>query len=303
MLKGTVEEIREQYAQLVQMLMPLAPKPNDSCDVKEGDVDGIKYRLYTPREAAKSGPLPVGIWTHGGGFMLGNLDSEDLLCRVIAENTPAIIVNVDYRLTPEHKVPTQLQDTLSVYKWAHQNASSYGGDQNKFFTIGGSAGGGLALEVCNRLVKDSSKRSMIKGVAAIVPLTLHYDHVPEKYKSMYTAYNDDENGVEAPVINKESMKIFYDEGGARPDDSDIFVALAEDNHKNYPPVYFAVCERDPLRDDGLVMEKALKDAGVPTKLDFYKDLPHYFWIFPQLPEGQSFVGNLIGGVKWLIGQM
>ena len=152
-LKGTPEEIRAQVDQLVQMLIPQMPAPNDACDVKEGDVEGIKYRLYTPKEAAKSGPLPVGIWTHGGGFMTGDLNTDELLCRVIAENAPAIIVNVDYRLTPEHKAPTQLQDTLNVYKWAHQNASSYGGDANKFFSIGGSAGGALALEVANRLVK------------------------------------------------------------------------------------------------------------------------------------------------------
>ena len=269
-LKGTPEEIRAQVDQLVQMLIPQMPAPNDACDVKEGDVEGIKYRLYTPKEAAKSGPLPVGIWTHGGGFMTGDLNTDELLCRVIAENAPAIIVNVDYRLTPEHKAPTQLQDTLNVYKWAHQNASSYGGDANKFFSIGGSAGGALALEVANRLVKDSSKRGMIKGVAAIVPATLHPDHVPEEHKSMYKSYT--ENAVDAPVINKESMQIFYDHLEAKPDDADIFVALDTDNHKNYPPVYFVACERDPLRDDGIVMESILKKNGVPTKLDFYKDL-------------------------------
>lgn len=211
--------------------------------------------------------------------MTGDLNTDELLCRVIAENAPAIIVNVDYRLTPEHKAPTQLQDTLNVYKWAHQNASSYGGDANKFFSIGGSAGGGLALEVANHLVKDSSKRGMIKGVAAIVPCTLHPSHVPEEYKSMYKSYT--ENAVDAPVINKESMQIFYDHLEAKPDDADIFVALDKDNHKNYPPVYFVACERDPLRDDGIVMASILKKNGVPTKLDFYEDLR--MLLSPQFP--------------------
>jgi versiconal hemiacetal acetate esterase len=60
-LKGSPEDIKGQYDQLIQLLLPTMPQPNDACDVKEGDVDGIKYRLYTPKEAAKSGPLPVGI--------------------------------------------------------------------------------------------------------------------------------------------------------------------------------------------------------------------------------------------------
>ena len=81
--------------------------------------------------------------------MTGNCDSDDPLCRIISEHTSSVIVNVDYRLTPEFKVPTQLEDTLTVYKWARQNVTSIGGDPTKFFTIGGSAGGALALEVAN----------------------------------------------------------------------------------------------------------------------------------------------------------
>ena len=300
-IHGTPEVIKAQYEGLVAFLIPQLPPPSDAVDAQEGEVDGIKYRLYTPKEAAKGGPLPVGVWTHGGGFMTGDLNSDDLLCRAVAEHAPSIIVNVDYRLTPEHKVPTQLQDTLTVYKWARQNASSFGGDPKKFYTVGGSAGGGLALQVANRLTKDPSKRDGIRGVAAIVPLTLHWDHVPEQYKSAYNSYK--ENEKDAPIIDKESMDTFYKHAGVDPKDPDTFVALDTENHKNFPPVYFAACERDPLRDDSIVFEAALKKAGVPTKLDFYKDLPHYFWIFPAIPEGQQFVANLIGGVKWLISQM
>ena len=270
-IAGTPQEIREQNDQLVQMLIPLLPPPNDAVASQDGEVDGVKYRIYTPKEASKSGPLPVGIWTHGGGWMVGDINMDDLLCRIIAENSPTILISVEYSLAPEKKVPTQLNETLSVYKWAQQNASSFGGDPEKFFSIGGSAGGGLALQVANRLTKNASLEGAIKGVAAIVPVTLHYDHVPEEYKSKYTSYVD--NGDGAAIIDKNSMKIFYEHAGVDPKDSDIFTGLATENHKNFPPVYFAVCERDPLRDDGLVMEEMLKKAGVKTKLDFYKDLP------------------------------
>merc|ERR1712000_799788 len=117
-LKGSAEDIRAQIQQLIQILLPQLPPPSDAVESKDGEVDGIKYRLYTPKEASKQGPLPVAIRTHGGGWATGDLNTDDLLCRIVAEHAPSIVVNVDYRLAPEHKVPTQLEDTLTVYNWA-----------------------------------------------------------------------------------------------------------------------------------------------------------------------------------------
>lgn len=222
------------------------------------------------------------------------------VCRAVAEHTPSIIVSVDYRLAPEHKTPSQLMDTLKVYEWAYQNASSIGGDPKKFFSIGSSAGATLALATANNLVADPSKRGMIKGCVAVVPATMHWDHVLPEYKSMYKAY---EENVGVPIIDKESMKTFLNAAAVDPKDASLFVALNKENHKNFPPTYIVTCEADPLRDDGIVMEDCLKKAGVPVKRDNYAGLPHYFWIFPSVPEGQQFVGNLIGGCKWVVGQM
>jgi versiconal hemiacetal acetate esterase len=116
-LKGTAEEFRAQFDGLLGMLAPLYPPPTDAVSTKDGDVDGIAYRIYTPVAASKSGPLPVGLYTHGGGFVVGNLDAEDVLCRAIAEHAGVILVSVDYRLAPEHKAPAQLTDSLNVLKW------------------------------------------------------------------------------------------------------------------------------------------------------------------------------------------
>ena len=78
-LKGTPETIKGMYDQLVQALIPMMPAPNENVDVAEGDVDGIKYRTYVPKKG--DGPFPIGIWTHGGGYMTGDLNSDELLCR------------------------------------------------------------------------------------------------------------------------------------------------------------------------------------------------------------------------------
>jgi hypothetical protein len=80
--QGTVEEIRAGYNGLLAMLAPQIPKPSDAVSTKDGEVDGIKYRVYTPIEASKSGPLPVGVYTHGGGLVLGDLDGEDICMKI-----------------------------------------------------------------------------------------------------------------------------------------------------------------------------------------------------------------------------
>ena len=114
-LHGTYEQIRGMYDGLVQALLPMMPNFTENVDVKEGDVEGIKYRLYTPK--GESGPFPVAIWTHGGGWMTGDLNSDHLLCGVISEQTKSAVVNIDYRLAPEAKWPAQLDDSMKVYKW------------------------------------------------------------------------------------------------------------------------------------------------------------------------------------------
>lgn len=153
-----------------------------------------------------------------------------------------------------------------------ENAASFGGDPKKVYTIGGSAGGGLAFQVANQVLRDPSLKSSLKGIAAMVPLTAHWETVPDKYKSEYTAYKD--NGEGAPIIDKESMEIFFKALRADPHDASCFTILATDKHAEFPPTYFASCEFDPLRDDSKIMEKALNEAGVKTKHDYWPGFPH-----------------------------
>lgn len=117
-MHGTPDEIKGMYEGLVQALMPMAPPFSENVDVTEGDVEGIKYRIYKPKGV--EGPLPIGFDTHGGGWMTGDLNSDHILCGVIAEHTKSVVVNVDYRLTPEVAYPVPLEDCLKGYKWVSQ---------------------------------------------------------------------------------------------------------------------------------------------------------------------------------------
>lgn len=122
-LGGTWQNIREQYDELTKALMPMLPKFSENVDVKEGDVEGIKYRIYTPKGA--TGPMPTAVWFHGGGFMVGDLNSDHLICGVICEQMKHAVVNVDYRLTPENPWPAQLEDAMKMYRWVRDAAVLY----------------------------------------------------------------------------------------------------------------------------------------------------------------------------------
>ena len=155
--------------------------------------------------------------------------------------------------------------------------------------------------MANEALKYSQLKDSIKGIASIVPVTVHYDNVPEEYQTLYKSYSD--NATNVPVLDKEGMTGFFKEVEVSPGDPSCFILLAADDHKNFPPTYFVSCEMDPLRDDAYAMEAALKKAGVPTRHDHYEGLPHYFWAFVQLPETQTYIKNLLDGIEWLMSQM
>ncbi|KAL2004938.1 hypothetical protein VTN00DRAFT_2788 [Thermoascus crustaceus] len=301
-LQGTALQMREQYSGLVAAIASqLPPVDNVAVQTTDGTVDSVPYRVYTPANGAR--PLPVGLYTHGGGFVAGSIDSDDRVCRLIAEKTPCIVISVEYRLAPEHKVPAQLQDAMAVANWALKNASSLGGDPSKFFTLGTSAGAGLALAVANQFAKTAPDggKNPVRGIVAMGPTAVHPDNIPAEYESLHKSYK--ENAVDVPVIDKASMDEFYRAQDANPMDSDTFTALSPHLAK-FPATYIVTTATDPVRDDGVVVEAALKKAGVPTKRDHYDKLPHCFWIFPAMAEANKVFGaNLLSGIHWVIGNM
>lgn len=118
---------------------------------------------------------------------------------------------------------------------------------------------------------------------------------------MHTSATD--NATNVPIIDKESNETLCRAAALDPKDSSYLTLLAEENHRLFPPTYFAACEYDPLRDDAFTMQKALEDKGVETKLDYWTGLPHYFWTFPQLRESEEFKVKLLEGIEWVKSQM
>jgi len=163
-LAGSAQDIIDQYTALGAVLASQAPPPDTSIETRDETADGVPVRIYTPPGAAGK-KLPLAVYFHGGGYLLGDLNSEDAWCRIIAKETPCIVVSVDYRLSTEYKMPVMLEDCVTAYKWAYQNASKLGADPSSAIAVGASAGGGLALTVTDRLIKSGLK----SHVTGIVP--------------------------------------------------------------------------------------------------------------------------------------
>lgn len=106
----------EQFNGLVTLIASQSPPPDTSVESRDETVDGVPVRIYTP-PGAQGKKLPLGVYYHGGGYLVGNLDVEDAWCRYISKHTPSIIVSADYRLSPKHKLPVMLDDSLAAYKW------------------------------------------------------------------------------------------------------------------------------------------------------------------------------------------
>ncbi|KAH6886927.1 Alpha/Beta hydrolase protein [Thelonectria olida] len=301
-LKGSADEMRAQFSSLASALAPCYPPPSGAIKKETGSLDTLTYSIYAPVRSDNGRALPVGIYYHPGGFVLGPGDSDDVLCRAIAEQANAIIFSVQYRLSPEHKAPAHLQDAVKGFEWAHQNATKFGGDPARMFAMGASAGAGLAFSVTHRIALGHSvaDSNAVKGIVALCPYAFHPDNIPQSCQSAHSSFED--HNENTPMIDGTSVRQFFDLAGLHPDDKSYFPGLCED-YKHFPSTYIATCEFDPLRDHGKVLEQALTKEGIPVRTSHYSGLPHCFWIFPSVSEVDVFIKDTVAGVQWVIEQM
>tara|TARA_R110002003_G_scaffold97_12_gene7837 strand:- start:17737 stop:18258 length:522 start_codon:yes stop_codon:yes gene_type:complete len=171
------------------------------------------------------------------------------------------------------------------------------------YTIGGSAGGTLSLSLARRILLGQSPlpKNAIKGVVSFVPSAFHPKNIPKQFKAEHTSLTD--NATNAPFIDRSSVESCNDLCGLGPSDQEYLVGNDPESYKLFPPTYIATCEFDPLRDDGKIMARALKEAGVPVRYDHYDGLPHCFWFVPKLPETAVFMQNTVAGIEWVIEQI
>jgi acetyl esterase/lipase len=230
----------------------------------------LPVRVYTPAGAA-TGPRPLIVYFHGGGFVFGGgLRMGDWLCSQVAATVGAVVVAVDYRLAPVSKFPAAVEDCYAAVVWAAASAAELGAE-GPLGVMGESAGGNLSAVIC--LLARDRGGPVISHQALIYPAT-----------DMTAHERPAEPAAALPFLSQEEMTAYrrmYLGPDGDPADPMASPLLADD-HGKLPPALIQVAEHDPLRPEGVRYAAALRAAGVPVRLTSYVGMPHGFLNFPGL---------------------
>ncbi|OCH92007.1 hypothetical protein OBBRIDRAFT_791757 [Obba rivulosa] len=264
----------------------------------EGGEITIRYVVPTPA-GQENQIFPLLFWTHGGAWVFGGLELDDLTLRTICVGFQITVVNVDYRLAPEYPFPAGVNDSYAALKWAADNTSLLSADLSKGFLVGGaSAGGNLATILAHRAQNDPFfEGRRVTGQLLQIPVTCHPDGYPEKYKGELLSYAT----VGDPRLLSEShMTDAYEKYNAPATDPQCSPLLYP-SHKGLPPAFIQVCGIDPLRDEAILYERLLREDGVRTKLEVYPGVGHAFHIYaPESKSAKKLVEDFQDGLKWLL---
>ncbi|KAI1389705.1 alpha/beta hydrolase fold protein [Hypoxylon trugodes] len=274
-------------------------------------VGEIAVQVYVPTQDAitnggleKDGLLPALVNYHGGGFVIGGLESDVSLCRKICQRVGCIIVNVDYRLSPEHPHPIPLTDSWEALKWTFKNAATLKIDPSRVGVSGLSAGACIAA-VLALLARDEPGLPRLALQLLIVPV-IDARYIPiegscDPAKTPYKSYIDFEF---APMLPLNRLIWFYnlwlgtDEG--RTANANDFRAspIVADSHANLAPAIIRCADVDPLRSEGVAYHEKLTAAGTPSKVKIYKGQGHPFPHWDgENPVSKGFVSDCVDELK------
>jgi len=254
------------YGMLEAMTKDLPPNENVSKEDRmiDGPAGALGIRIYRPVNA--SGTLPGLFFIHGGGMVLGNLDSDDGVPTMLCETLGAVIVSVDYRLAPEHPAPAAIDDYCAALRWMADNAGDLDFDPSRLAVYGGSAGGGLAIATALK-ARDNGGPS----ISFLMPI---YPMIDDRNETS-SSHEVTEVGIWDRAGNIESWAWYL---GGQPADQYSAPARAEDL-SSLPPTFIDVGEMDMFRDEDIAFAARLLASGVPTEFHVYPGAYHASEIF------------------------
>jgi acetyl esterase len=246
-------EARAAYRDRRAVLQPLPQQVADVKDLLAGGPHGaIPMRLYRPQAAVdRKTPSPVLAYFHGGGWVIGDLDTHDTLCRELANLAGVVVVAVDYRLGPEHRFPAAYDDALAATRWIHDHATELDVDAGRLAVGGDSAGGNLAAAVA-LAARDAKERLPIAFQLLIYPAT--------DMRRQHASHASNGKGY---LLTSDTIDWFHDHyiDDARHDLDWRASPLLHADHANLPPALVITAGYDPLRDEGLDYACVLSAAG------------------------------------------
>src|SRR5215469_12865527 len=249
------------FTELAQWLAGPSPAPAGEDRTIPGPSGPVPVRVYRPEPTGS--PPQAAVFFHGGGWVLGGLDSHDTLCRELAAQAGAVLVAVDYRLAPEHPYPAGLDDCAAATRWVAAHAADLGADGPGLAVVGDSAGASLAAGVAMLATDD--------GDVAVTLQVLAYPALdPAMDTASYKKNADD------PFLSRAEMETYwsYYLGDCVPDR--LAAPALAPGLAGLPSAYVLVAGRDVLRDEGAAYAGRLAAAGVPVRLRRFDDMVHGF---------------------------
>jgi acetyl esterase len=247
----------------------------------------IPARIYTPKTLRKANGLaPCLVFFHGGGWVIGDLDSHDVVCRKLADEGQLIVIAVDYRLAPEHKFPAAVDDAVTATKWIADNAKQLGVDVSRLLVGGDSAGGNLAAVVA--IAARDGDGPAIAGQVLIYPAI--------DFAMTHPSHSEPETSI---LLTHSVIRWFRDHylnGAADVHDWRASPARAR-TLIGLPPAYVLTAGADPLRDEGDEYAHRLKQAGVPVTYRHFSGQFHGFFTMGKLLQQANVAATEIGA--WL----
>jgi acetyl esterase len=250
-----------------------------------GPAGTLPLRVYAPAATGQQ-PLPLVLYVHGGGFVIGDLDSHDSVCRTLCHHAGMLVVAVDYRLAPEHPFPAAPDDVEAVLRWLLAHAGSLGANPQHISVVGDSAGAQLALVAARRV-----KAAAVRALGLVYPVAQHPDVPSDSYQ---------ENG-EGKFLTMDAMRWFTASylGGQSPAHPDF--SLLQSDLRGLPATWVATMGHDPLRDEGHALALRATAAGGAVTHQHYPGAIHACLHFSAVsPLGTQLVVDL---ARWLRSQI
>ncbi|MGE0254336.1 MAG: alpha/beta hydrolase [Alphaproteobacteria bacterium] len=271
-------EARAAYDRFIE---PLNFDPAEIGRVEDVEVPGprgaIRLRLYHPG-SGHAGALPMLYFIHGGGFVIGSIESRDPQCRLLSRDVPCIVASVDYRMAPEHPFPAAPEDCWAGLRWLADNAARLGGDPARIAVGGESAGGNLAAVMAQQARREGGPRLAYQML--IYPWT---DVFFVQGEPSYALLDEEYFLTRAQV---EWYRAQYVPAGTDRADRRLSPAL-EPDLAGLPPAQIITAEFDPLRDDGRRYADRLAAAGVPVDYACMEGMVHGYWHYGKLIDASG----------------